>query len=120
LGRFGRHVGRLWHIAEDVSVLVQGHVDELVARALSGRPMLPAVLGIDSQPLLTGLWLSVVQDADEGAAAELVAALPRYGVPEARLVMAREGWAAQKLLQHLPETRYRDALHRLVGRLVRP
>ena len=121
LGRYGRHLGRLWHIAEDVAPLeLQDAGGHLFARALAGRPVLPVALAAEVAHPVGDAWDGLVRTPDIGAADAIAELLRAYGgVGRAREVMARESWAARRLLRTLPDTRYRTALDSLAAGLAR-
>ncbi|MCB9664294.1 MAG: polyprenyl synthetase family protein [Alphaproteobacteria bacterium] len=116
-GRFGRHLGRMWHLAEDV-VLLQDEAARtyLVGRALAGRPMLPVAIAATRDPLVADLWRALVEDHDAAAADELVELLRRTrAIHGTREIMAREHWAARQELARFPDTPHRHALERLAS-----
>ena len=72
LGRYGRHLGRLWHIAEDVSVLRHGDGGvHLLERALTGRPVLPVVRAIENDPSIGPAWVQLVTEPEEAIATDI-------------------------------------------------
>ncbi|MFT4622012.1 MAG: geranylgeranyl pyrophosphate synthase [Myxococcota bacterium] len=121
LGRYGRHMGRLWHIAEDVSGLLHHDpVEHLVVRASIGRPMLPVVAAAERDPTIADLWTAFITNADDAAAAVLAQRIVRSpGMGTAREAMVREAWSARRALSALPRTSYRVALDRLAGGIAR-
>jgi geranylgeranyl pyrophosphate synthase len=121
LGRYGRHVGRLWHIAEDVSgILHHDGAEHLLLRAAIGRPMLPLVAGIEADAQLAALWCRIIDDGDEEAAAVAAEHLIRSrGMGVAREAMVQEAWCARRALSALPKSRYRTALDRLAAGIAR-
>ncbi|TNE86006.1 MAG: hypothetical protein EP330_24020 [Deltaproteobacteria bacterium] len=122
LGRYGRHMGRLWHIAEDVAVLRYGEPGPyLVARALGGRPMFPVIAAAERYPELGEAWTQLVvnpvlEDAEELARNVLAAG----GQSEAYAVMARESWAARKALRTLEDSPHRRRMEQLAVALLKP
>jgi geranylgeranyl pyrophosphate synthase len=121
LGRYGHHLGRLWHIAEDVSVLRHGDAGRhLVARALAGRPVLAVVCAGEVDARVGEAW-SVLVRRPEVRAAELLASrvVLAGGLAAAAEVMIQESWMARRALRRLPESRYRDGLDRLAARLAK-
>jgi geranylgeranyl pyrophosphate synthase len=122
LGRYGRHLGRLWHIAEDVSVLSGSERGVgLALRAAAGRPVLPVVLAVRANPQLAAQWLALCGDpSDEAGEALAHAVVEGGGIKDAREVMAREAWRAQQALTGLRESSYRSHLDRLARTLARP
>lgn len=120
LGRYGRHLGRLWHVAEDLSVLEHGEPAlHLVARAVGGRPVLAVVCAAERDPSVGEAWVRLSQDGDPEAARALAQRVRALGVPAAREVAALESWKARRALRGLPDSRYRDALERLAIGLVK-
>ncbi|MCA9567808.1 MAG: polyprenyl synthetase family protein [Myxococcales bacterium] len=117
LARYGRHLGRLWHIAEDVAVLQQVELQQaLVARALAGRPMLPVACAIERTPSVGRLWTQLVSHPSDGAASWLAGLVAESGgLTAARERMLQESWNARQALHSVPESHYRTALERLVG-----
>lgn len=118
LGRYGRHLGRMWHVAEDVCLLRGPDAGEhLAGRALVGRPMLPVAIGILREPTLGPVWRSLV-DGDSAAADRVLDGLRRTrAIQGSRAVVVREGWQAQQALQRFEGTPYRQGLERLVSGL---
>lgn len=119
LGRYGRHLGRLWHIAEDVSVLSHEEGEPvLLARALAGRPLLPVVEASMRSPAVGRFWSRLVQHPSEPAAAWMTELIrDAGGLTGARERMLSESWAARQALGRLPPTAYRAALEKLVTSL---
>lgn len=119
LGRYGRHVGRLWHVAEDLAVLEHGEgAAHLIARAGAGRPVLVVIAAAERDPRVAVAWARLVSDPVDADAAALLARVRELGRGPAREVMARESWAARRALRTLPESRYRATMERLAARLV--
>lgn len=120
LGRYGRHLGRLWHIAEDLAVLREAELTPaLLARALAGRPMLPVAIAAENSPSLGRLWTELVRHPSEATAccvAELVS--DQGGITGARERLLQESWNARQALQWIPESHYRAALEKLVQSVV--
>jgi octaprenyl-diphosphate synthase len=121
LGRYGRHLGRLWHIAEDVSMLEHGDAGaHLVARALAARPILAVALAAEADPEVGALWAHLVRNPSAALGDTLALRLgDTPGIGLARERMAHEAWSARKVLTQLEDSRYRRALDRLVRNLVR-
>lgn len=120
LGRYGRHLGRLWHVAEDLAVLE--HAEDsapLLERAAVARPMRVVVAAAERDPSLGAAWSELVRDHDPALAAEVAPRLLQLGRGPARETMAREGWSARRALRGLPDSRYRATMDRLVTSLVR-
>jgi octaprenyl-diphosphate synthase len=120
LGRYGRHVGRLWHIAEDVSVLDHGQPAlHLAARATAGRPVLPVVFAAEADPRVGETWRRLAAEGTPDDAKALADRLRALGVPASREVMLQESWRARRAVRVLPESRYRAAMERLAAELAR-
>lgn len=119
LARYGRHLGRVWHIAEDVSILAHPDGESvLLARALAGRPLLPVVEATRRSPQVGRLWAQLVRHPSEAAAAWLVDILQDAGgLAGARERMLSESWLARQALSRVPESRYRVAMEKLVTSL---
>src|SRR4029079_12427355 len=80
LGRYGRHMGRLWHVAEDVAALEvggEGAADHLVARALAGRPVLPVIVSPD--PAVLAHWSALVANPHPDVAGRALEGVSRSG-----------------------------------------
>lgn len=120
LGRYGRHFGRMWHVAEDVSILDHGEPAlHLLARATSGRPVLPVVFACEAEPTAGALWQRLVTEGDPDDARALAVRLRALGVPRSRETMLAESWRARRAVRVLPESRYRLALERLAAEVAR-
>lgn len=119
LGRCGRHLGRLWHVAEDVAAIRHGDgPSHLLARALAARPVLPVILSSD--PQVGALWAGLVTDPSPARAEDVVRRVwASGGLPACKPVLARESWAAQRALTALEPTPYRKAMERLAVALAR-
>ena len=122
MGRYGRHLGRLWHVAEDIALLEdEERGAHLLARALTARPMLPVVMASDRDPEVGLLWARLVQAPTALGAEELAQRIvDARGLSGARQGVTRESWAARKALMVLDESRYRSALDRLARSLIVP
>ena len=121
LGRFGRHLGRLWHAAEDVSVIEHGDAGaHLWARALAGRPVLAVIEASEVDPGIGVAWSALVLDPQAEAADALHARIVQAGgLARTREIIVRESWSARRALRGLPESRYRSALDRFAADLAR-
>ena len=119
LGRYGRHLGRVWHIAEDLSILVHDEGESvLLARALAGRPLLPVVEASRRAPEIGRLWSQLVLHPSEAAASWISELIQDAGgLAGARERILRESWQARQALSRIPESRYRSALEKLVSSL---
>lgn len=120
LGRYGRHLGRLWHVAEDLAVLEHSSdAAPLVERAALARPMRVVVAAAERDPAVGAAWIQLVRAPDPARAADLAPRLLQLGRGPARETMAREAWSARRALRSLPESRYRATMDRLAASLVR-
>ena len=120
LGRYGRHVGRLWHIAEDISALAHGEPAlHLIARAAAGRPVLPVICAAERDAGVATDWIRLAIEPDPEQARALSARVALLGVGASREIMLRESWRARKALAALPDSRYRAAMDRLAGEIAR-
>jgi geranylgeranyl pyrophosphate synthase len=122
LGRYGRHMGRLWNVAEDVAALDRPDAAaHLAHRAGVGRPVLPVVRAAERDPEVGTLWIRLAADPQPIVAEALVARVNRVGGAAAsREVMAQESWAARRALQAVPPSPYRSGMERLAAGLARP
>lgn len=116
LARYGRHLGRLWHIAEDLAVLQEDEfTPALVARAMAGRPMLPIALAAERSPSLGRLWTQLVTHPSDATAAWVSQLVhDAGGLTAARERMLTESWQARTALASIPPSKHRSALERLV------
>jgi geranylgeranyl diphosphate synthase type I len=120
LGRYGRHMGRVWHVAEDLSVIDHGVPSlHLVTRARGGRPVLPVVLAAERDPEVGESWRRLATEPDANEARALADRLKKLGVPESREVMLRESWKARAALGALAPSRYRVAMERFAAEIVK-
>jgi len=116
LGRFGRHMGRLWHVAEDVAELEHGDaVRHILHRAATGRPALPVVHLLQREPHRIDDWLALAAEPDRAIAARLVEAIHQGGLHGSREVMLQESWRARRALQALPVSHYRRSMEKLAS-----
>lgn len=119
LGRYGRHVGRLWHVAEDVAILEFGDPSlHLVHRAQTGRPVLPVVVAAAADPAIGEAWRRLALDPDPDAARALAPRLRAHGIPRSREIMLEESFCARKAVRALPDSRYRAAMEKLAAGIV--
>ncbi|MEQ1565790.1 MAG: polyprenyl synthetase family protein [Myxococcota bacterium] len=120
LGRFGRHFGRLWHVAEDLSVLDHGQPAlHLLARAAAGRPVLPVVYACEVDPRAAEHWVRLSTEGNPDDARELANLLRRSGVARSREVMVQESWRARRAIRVLPPSTYRTAMEKLAAQVAR-
>lgn len=121
LSRYGRHVGRLWYGAEDLAAVGRGvGADHVYGRAVAGRPPLPVVCAAAREARVAQAWSALVCDPQPNAAGDVLAlAVAVGGVREAREVVAREAWAAQRALGVVAPSPYRRGMERLAVGLAR-
>lgn len=122
LGRYGRHMGRLWHAAEDVAAMSGGEGGaHLVTRALAGRPVLPVIGAAERDPAIARQWASLLVDPRPEVAADLALRVVHAGgIPRSRAVMAKESWSARRALQAIPPSPYRRGMEQIAAGIVRP
>lgn len=121
LGRYGRALGRLWHVAEDVAAMRHGDAGHhLLNRALEGRPVLPVVCAAELDPDIGTAWASLVLNPTPGGAEHLAGrVLSVGGLTGAAQVMVQEAWTARQALRRLPPSPFRDALDAMPDRLAK-
>lgn len=119
LGRYGRHVGRLWTLAEDHAGLSgEDAITWSQARATAGRPVLAVAVAAESDPEVPRLWAHLVRTGEPSD--ELVARLRASGgLTATREAMARSSWTARQALRTLPDSPYRQGMDALAGGLAR-
>jgi octaprenyl-diphosphate synthase len=121
LGRYGRHVGRIWNVADDVMQLSsETQLSYLVDRARTGRPVLPASIAgeRDSEAHLS--WEALVERPSKPRARRVMAHIHETGAISAGgQRVAKEAWAARKALRSVPPSDYREALDTLVSGMAR-
>lgn len=119
LGRYGRHLGRVWHVVEDLSLL-RREPELVLVRVVAGRPMLPLVLAAERDPAVAVAWAALSRAPSIQAAARLAGLALDAGATEAATApVAVESWAARRALASLPDTTYRARLDRLAEELLR-
>lgn len=117
LGRYGRHAGVAWHLAEDLSTLE--HDDEeragLIAdRAASGRPMLPVSLAAEHDQSVGVLWAELSHNDDPEVVRQMLRLLHESGaMEEGRSRLLQRSFRARRILNTLPPSRYREAMDQL-------
>ena len=121
LGRYGRHLGRVWNTAEDLTSLVSDSPGQhLYTRALTGRPVLPVALAASESAAVGEGWQELVLKPELEHATQLVeAVIAAGGVAAGRAAMAQESWAALRALQGVSDSTYRAAMERLASGLAR-
>jgi geranylgeranyl pyrophosphate synthase len=124
LGRYGRHAGLAWHLAEDISAMELRADDQedclrgIVHHTWGGRPIYPLSAAAERDPGVGRIWLDLRRDGAPELAlslAERVAATGAIGQTRERLAL--ECWQARKALQALPPSPERDALDHIARTL---
>ncbi|MFK7928864.1 MAG: hypothetical protein AB8H79_11800 [Myxococcota bacterium] len=119
LGRYGRHLGRLWTLAEDHAALDSDSAALwLRDRATNGRPVLAVSSAAERDERIVGLWNELVSNG-RGASELSRVVRGAGGLSATREAMAQSSWAAQQALRTLPESAYRDGLDALASGLAR-
>jgi geranylgeranyl pyrophosphate synthase len=114
LGRYGRHLGRVLQGTED-NALFDGPSDDLVARLLTGSPVLPIALAA-GEPDVGLLWSRIRHDPDPDLVRVFVDRVRRSPGPRrARARIAQESWAARLAVRALPPSKYRAAMEQLAA-----
>lgn len=119
LGRYGRHTGVAFQLAEDLAAFDSTDgLEGLIRLASTGRPVLPIAIAAERDPELAALWRSLGDHEDSETAfliAERVGACGAIG--KGREAMLEHVWTARRALADLPETPARGAMDRIVGSL---
>ncbi len=119
LGRYGQHLGRLWHVLEDAALL-RHEPARFAMRAVAGRPVLPVVIAAELDPTLGDAWTRLSASGDEVEAAELARRVLESGaLATAAGLAAQESWAARRALATLPDTAARVRLDDVAAALAR-
>jgi geranylgeranyl pyrophosphate synthase len=124
LGRFGRHAGTAWHMADDLSVLDAS--DEALIEAIEERlskrsPNFAVSLGAERDASVGALWMELRNGALDGDLAnELKKRVLRTGaISEGRKRLAHETWQARKSLQGLAPSPDRETLDRFAAAIAK-
>lgn len=121
LGRYGRHTGVAWQLAEDLASF-EGADDwkSLVRRADGQRPLYPVAWAAAEDDQVAPLWRRL-GDSPDAALAEEIAVRVRDagGLRAGREALIAQTWAARLALRSVPETPARDALDRIAASLAR-
>lgn len=121
LGRYGRHAGIAWHLADDLWVMgLRGDelVSEVADRAASGRAPLAVSLAAARDPAVAETWRRLARRPEPALVLQLAERVDQAGGLRAereRLVL--EAWTARRALNSLPPSPHREALDRFVARL---
>lgn len=123
LGRYGRHAGIAWHIAEDLAALdldgedPAGSVED---RAADRRPSFTVSVACARDPGLSEAWHRLGQRPDTTLAVEVARRIEASGAPTTgREALAQQAWAARRSLMTIQPSPHRDALDRLVMGMAR-
>ncbi len=123
LGRYGRHAGVAWHLAEDLSMLEQEDDERLLLiadRAASGRPMLPVCLAAERDAVVGALWTELTRSDDLDVVRRMLLLLEQSGaMEEGRQRLIQRSFRARRVLNTLPPSRYREAMDQLAVGLTR-
>jgi geranylgeranyl pyrophosphate synthase len=123
LGRYGRHTGVAWHLAEDLAMLDLDGEDAAAAveeRAADGRPSHTVAVAAERDPDLAAAWARLATTPDLHAAADIAHRLKSTGAwGVTRQTLAQEAWAARRSLAPLRPSRHKEALDRLAAGLTR-
>lgn len=124
LGRFGRHAGVAWHLADDLAVM-SAPEDEL-AEAIEDRlqkrsPNYAVSLGALHDPRIAEIWMDFRRGrVDVDGAHELRDRIVDAGVlTQGRRQLAEQSWRARNALNTLRPSPDRDALDTLVANLAK-
>ena len=124
LGRYGLHLGVAWHGIEDQWLLALSPEEvsrNLAQRAATGRPTLPIIRALNTDPDVDRALDDVLSGECPGAADELLERVHASGGDLAvRRLVASEAMAAKRALSSVPEGPYRDIMHRIAGGLTQP
>jgi len=121
LGRYGRHVGTAWQLAEDLAAFEGTSEDAwapLVRQADAGRPVHPVLSASLVDPTLPARWARLGATGDAGLAAEIAHQVRAAGgLGATREVLAGQVWSARLALGPVPASPARDALDRIAATL---
>lgn len=123
LGRYGRHTGLAWAIAEDLCAVDSEDKEEALRaveeRLALNRPPLPVAYAGARDPEVATLWTRLRRRLNSGAALDLMERVRRGGgVSEGRRRLVLEAWTARSALSALPPSPAREALDRLAAAIV--
>jgi geranylgeranyl pyrophosphate synthase len=124
LGRYGRHAGVAWHLADDLTMM-DTELDELT-EALEERlgkhsPNFAISLGAERDPVVGELWMRLRgEQMQADLAAELQKRVRKTGaLREGRERLARQTWRARKALSGLNPSPDREALDQLAAAIAK-
>lgn len=117
LGRYGRHVGIAWQLAEDLAVF-ERDPRTLGREAAIARPVFPVAWANGRDPGIDPLWRRLGATCDETLAAEVAHRVRQAGgITAGREALVRETWEARRALGPLPPSAARESLDRLAASL---
>ena len=120
LGRFGRHAGVAWHMADDLAMMsVEDDqlLDAIEDRLNKRSPNFGVSLGAELDPRIGELWLQFREGSmSEADVFEMRDRAVKAGVlVEGRKRLAAQSWRARKALSALSPSPDRDALDQLAA-----
>ena len=121
LGRYGRHLGVAWQLAEDLALFERGG-DELSRAVASGRPLAPVAYAVAAGCVdLEKRWRELAERAPSVDSLRRLEADVRAagGLAATREAMVARSWAARQALANVREGRARESMERLAGCLAR-
>jgi len=124
LGRFGRHAGVAWHLAEDLSVMEAPEdalVDLIDERLHKRSPNYAVSLGADFDPRIREIWMAFRSGPiDAPRAKELRSRIVDAGVMTlGRRQLVEQSWRARRALSVLRPSPDRDALDQLAANIAK-
>jgi geranylgeranyl pyrophosphate synthase len=124
LGRFGRHAGVAWHLAEDLSVMEapEDALVDLIDERLNKRsPNYAVSLGADVDPRIREIWMAFRSGPiDAPLAKELRSRIVDAGVMTlGRRQLVEQAWRARRALSVLRPSPDRDALDQLAANIAK-
>lgn len=120
LGRFGRHAGVAWHLADDLAVMGTDEselVDAIEERLHKRSPNYAVSLGAVRDPRISEIWMAFRRGPiQEDLAIELRSRIVDAGVlSTGRRQLVEQSWRARSALNALKPSPDRDALDNLVA-----
>ena len=118
LGRYGRHAGIAWHMAEDMALVDATELETaqiLADRAQANQVGIVISLAAENDPQIIDSWNALSQSGDPDQALDFAAAVRATGaLQRGRKHLVSEAWAAQRALQILPQNTHSENLRRVV------
>ena len=104
-------------MTEDLSLLEAPEEEALQAlddRVVCGIPPYPVSLAAEINPLISGIWSSLGQQADPSKARQILGSVRDSGsFQRSRARIAQSTWAARCALRSLPPSAHRDAMENI-------